>query len=241
MPRKRRFKIEVLDVNVEPDVGRWTATVELNTGRLEVEARNIGPAEAEKLLLGMNRQGLGPLLGIGLRHFAGWKLRSGRDELWDELVREGATLPDDPKVAYFFVAERPGAFVRVRFFNRELGPFALAMVMKALSKRVQLPRNEKRTGDLSEWQKREAEWRKTWPERWEKMRRFKKQKPAGYRIVVKNTVSGEEYEGWADDLEEAEEIVRRVGERAGYTPVYEFALLDTWCVGPFLVVAYPEH
>ena len=245
MPKKRRFKVDVWDYE-RHDKG-WFAVAEVKTGRVEISAYNVEPGEVEKLLLAMNKHGLSPLSGIGLRYFAGWRLYGGRDEEWDWLVSEGGVLPDDERVAWTFGAYKRGPYwserkeFRVSFFNRELGPFALAMVMKALSKRVQLPRNEKRTGDLSEWRKREAEWKKTWPERWEKMRRFKKQKPAGYRIVVKNTVSGEEYESWADDPEEAEEIVRRVGEKTGYTPIYEFALFDTWRVGPFLVVVYPER
>jgi len=239
MPKKG-FKVEVLGANVDPDAGRWGAVVELNTGRLEIEARGVSPKGAEKLFLAMNKHGFGPLLRVR-GPFIDWKLRSGRDEVWDELVGDGATLPDDPKVAYYFLAERPNACFRVRFFNRELGPFALVMVMRALSKCVRLPKEGERAGDLSEWRKREAEWRSTWPKRWEKMRRFKKPELLGYRVVLKNTATGEEYEGWADSLGEAEAIARRVGERAGYTPVYEFALFDTWRVGPFLVIAYPER
>ena len=140
MHKKKSFKVEVWDVSYDPKTKKWGAVAELKTGRVEVEARNISPAEVEKLLLVMNRHGLGPLATIGRRVFGGWRLYGGRDAEWDWLVSEGGTLPDDQKVAWVFSAFRGGLhlgahkFVRVRFFNRELGPFALARVMSAIGR-----------------------------------------------------------------------------------------------------------
>ena len=133
----QRLKIEFnFNKNTYNMTYDWTVWAKIKTDDVEISSIGFGLEEAAQLLASITHRVGGTLLSMNGRRYGPYVIKSGKDKWWDWCVEQGFVLPDDRRIRYTAMIRKPDRVLRIYYFNSELGPFAVSMILSHVAKRI---------------------------------------------------------------------------------------------------------